>query len=133
MAGEYEDYLAGPAAGLSYRPGRRDASVGLEIAFDVIASDSQAGGGASTIMLAGAALLVRVGAGKAFYLLGGGRLVSESVDVDVPDAGGLAGAVDVGGGVTIAGGRMDLRATYSVLLGSANVPGFGGVAVGYSF
>ena len=49
------------------------------------------------------------------------------------EASALAAAVDIGGGVTFAGGRMDLRATYSLLVGSSNVPGFGGVTVGYSF
>jgi hypothetical protein len=131
--GDVEAYLGGPVVGVHYRSGGEGAPLGFEFGLDFVSSDSSAGDATSSILMVEAAALFRPGAGRAFYVLGGGRLVAESVSVESPDSGGVAAAVDLGGGVTFAGGRMDLRATYSFLIGSRNVPGFGGVAVGYSF
>lgn len=131
--GDEEDYLGGPLVGVHYRSGGEGAALGFEFGLDFVSSDSSAGDATSSILMVEAAALFRPGAGRAFYVLGGGRLVAESVSMKSPDSGGVAAAVDLGGGFTFAGGRMDLRATYSFLVGSRNVPGFGGVAVGYSF
>jgi hypothetical protein len=86
----------------------------------------------STLLLVGTSLVFRPNRDGGFYVLGGGRLATEWLDTD-DASGSLATALDFGGGVALAGGRLDLRATYSILLGSGNVPGFGAVQLGYAF
>jgi len=131
-AGDMETFLGGPTAGVFYRSMRERARTGYEFGLDVVSSDSGDVNASATLLFAGASALFRTKAEGKFYVLGGGRLVTEWVDTE-EDTGAIATALDVGGGMALAGGKMDLRATYSILLGSGNVPGFGAVRLGYAF
>jgi hypothetical protein len=130
--GDTESFGGGPAAGVSYRRGRRGAAMRYEVGIDVITSDSEWAQTASSLLFAGAAACYRPRRDGGFYLLGGGRLATEQTSVS--DAGDtIAAAVDVGGGMTLGGGKLDVRATWSVFVGSGNVPGFGVIQLGYAF
>jgi hypothetical protein len=131
-SGEQEEFAGGPSAGVHYRTAGKDATFGFEFSVDLVNSESGWTEATSSLLLAGAAALYRPRREGSLYLLGGGRFVSEQVSVD-DAAAAVATALDLGAGASLAGGKLDLRATYSALLGSDNVPGFASVAVGYGF
>jgi len=69
------------------------------------------------------------------YAAAGGGLLVEAV---TEDASGdrytnFAGLLNLGGGVLLGEGRLDVRLTYGFLLGSENVVARGQLAVGYAF
>ena len=130
--GGQEDFAGGTSAGVHYRTAKDDAALGFEFGVDLLTSNSGWTEATSNLLFAGAAALYRPKREGILYVLGGGRLVSEQTDV-ATDAVAVAAALDIGAGASFAGGTMDVRATYSILLGSDNVPGFTSVAVGYAF
>ena len=70
-------------------------------------------------------MAVRLKQVEGLYLLGGGRVVSEQVRDDWFDssASAVGGSLDLGAGFLLSPVKMDVRITYSVFIGSANVRG----------
>lgn len=133
--GDVEDFSGGVTYGLYYRPGSAESRLGFEFGLDLGSSDSEPTEAESSLVMVSAAALLRMNGGKSFYVLGGGRIVREKVEdgASGADDSALGGTLDLGAGTVLAQGRVDVRATYSILLGSENVPGAANLVVGYSF
>lgn len=133
--GDEEDFSGAMTYGLYYRPGSAESRLGFEFGLDLGSSDSESGTAEAGLVMVSVAALYRMNGGKSFYLLGGGKIVSEKVEDGTfgTDDSTLGGTLDFGAGTVLAQGRVDVRATYSILLGSDNVPGAASLLVGYSF
>ena len=137
-AGGSADYDSSLLLGFYYRPmGLNGAGLGYELGAQVGAA-SEAGGYESVPVTGSVSLLFPLGKGKgrtkAYLLSGLGGMVESVTEQTSGDRyTNYAGTLDLGGGVGLAGGRLDLRLTWCFLLWSQNLVGHGVVAAGYSF
>jgi hypothetical protein len=137
-AGASADYDSPLLMGLYYRPkGLNGAGLGYELGAQV-GSPSKGGGYESLPVTGSVSLLFPLGEGKgrarAYLLSGLGGLVESVTEQTSGDRyTNYAGTLDLGGGVGLAGGRLDLRLAWCFLLGSENLVGHGIAAAGYSF
>ena len=133
--GRREDFSGGLLCGLYYRPAREERKVRYEFGMDFASSDSMPGNATVDLILARAAALYYPVEARSFYFLGGGEIHVEQIEdsADNLSKGVVGGAVDFGAGLTFLEDKVDLRAAYSFLIGSDNVPGATFLTVGYSF
>jgi hypothetical protein len=115
-----------PLIGWGLEPGRGKS--GLVASLDVALAHDPAGIDTSTFYFARGAYVHALAGGKA-YLLGGGALVYESSDATGTS---MLGAVDLGAGLGL-GTRLDLRAVYSIFVGTENAEGALSATLGYAF
>ncbi len=130
MSGKGETVGYDPAAlvGVVYSPGRKeDSRLSYELGADF--SRAQAAGSEAVSDIGIARADVLFGRRGKPYLLSGlkGYLVRMGGETAV------AGGVNLGGGFPFAGGKLDLRLTHSLLVGSSNVGGLTLVTLGASF
>ena len=123
--GDGLEYDANPLVGVYYRKGI------LEAGLDVGATERVNSYDSVPVVFRLDALLGR----KEAYLLAGGAFVVEFVHDDRDGARHVngSGAIDLGAGVTVADGRVDLRFVYQVLLGSQNIDGQPLLTAGWRF
>ena len=124
--GETRDYGASALVGLAWASGRsEEEKLSYEVGLDFGRAQASDGKISSTLKVARINFLYTPGPSEGgYYLLAGLGGVAVTVgDAPYLSLGGasLAGAVDIGAGVNLAGGRFDVRLTESVLLGSTNV------------
>lgn len=115
-----------PLIGWSLEPGRGES--GFVATVDVAFAADPGGIDPSTFYFARGAYLHAFAGGNA-YLLGGGALVHESSSVTGKST---LGAVDLGVGIGM-GARLDLRAVYSIFIGTDNAKGAASATLGYAF
>jgi hypothetical protein len=123
--GDGLEYDTDPLVGVYYRRGI------LEAGLDVGATERANSYDSVPVVFRLDALLGRSEA----YLLAGGAFVVEFVHDDRDGTRHVngSGAVDLGAGITVAGGRVDLRFVYQVLLDSDNVDGQPLLTAGWRF
>lgn len=130
-AGETADHAAAAILSLTYSPGCRGASkVSYELGIDYARTEAPDTGVLSNVGIARADLLYAPGGPTGIpYLLAG----VEGILTGTGSETSYAGAVNVGVGMALAGGRFDLRVTQSMLVGSTNVQELTVVTLGARF
>jgi len=130
-SGSATEYESSAFLGLQYQMRKSDSSrLSLELGIDYASSDAGTGDSSSTLTSGRADVLFRVGGGGNLYLLSGLGGLFESSDVS---GSSKAGLLDVGAGMCLAGGKVDVRLTHAVLLGGDNVSGMTLLSAGYQF
>ena len=136
MAETSATYGVGPLVGVAYAPGGGDRGVRYELGLDIAQVD-ETSGKSSSFAYAGRFDLLFSGGARASsgrgYLLSGLGFFAESIDT--PSGGDTfkVGLLNLGIGYAARGGRVDVRGTYSLLLGSENASGLAGLTLGTSF
>lgn len=137
-SGELRDYDSGALFGFYYCRARRDGgSLSYEIGFDVCASgesdeyETRPVGGRFDVLFAFGGR----GGGARPYVLSGFTGFVEFVDDQLTgtEYTNYAGALDLGVGAALVGGRLDARLTYQVLLGSDNLKSMSLLSLAYGF
>jgi hypothetical protein len=124
-----------PLFGFFYGGGRQ-GKVGYEVGLDVSRSSSLSGAFTSTLLAGRFDLLFSMGkpdASARVYLVSGlSGLADLTQDVNTSSTG-TAAAVNLGAGAGFGKGRFDVRATYSLLIGSENSFGMTLLSAGLAF
>lgn len=128
--GDKTPYDSSPFFGVQYRlPRREESRLSYEIGVDYASSDAETADSSSTLTSGRADILFHMGGGGLYLLSGLGGLF-ESSDVS---GSSRAGLLDVGAGMTLIDGKLDVRLTHAVLLGGENVPGITLLSAAYQF
>lgn len=133
------DYEASAVLGLAYRlPRKNGARLSYEVGLDTFGTDASDGVTSSRIYSGRFDVLFPFGAGEAhtrFYLLSGIGVLVVSTDMEAAGESdsASAGALNLGAGLDLGGGRLDARLTHDVLLGSTNITGMTCLALAYNF
>ena len=137
--GRQTDSGAGALVGVYLRAGSLDeTTVSYEFGVDVATGD-EGEQRASVPLLGRVDVLFRLGAAegrrvKGYLALGIGSFVELVEDVDTNERyTHHVAAANLGGGVQLRGGRLDMRVTHAVFLGSENLRGRTVLAVAYVF
>jgi hypothetical protein len=137
-------FTSGPFFGLFVRSVRKEKSkVSVELGFNVSSTKDEEPEltrqvFSSTLLAGRFDLLLGPGknASKArpYFLLGFSGIVELLQDEIMEESyTNMAGALNVGGGVTLLGGRLDFRVSHDVLMGSENVGGLTLASVAFAF
>ena len=134
-SGGDESFEAAISPGLFYRRFQVEGSWGLEAGLEFGSSTSDKIDGVETkLSTVSGLLLYSLNKKRTWYVLGGAELWQESIDDPFGDGESNSGlGLRFGAGTTLAKYPIDLRLGYSVLVGSENVSGVLGLAVGYMF
>jgi len=130
-------YDPGPMVGVSYRRARsRDSAVSYEIGVDAAQLSESTGNSSSTVYTGRLALLIGPSQGKSssMYLVSGLGVLGEAVTSTSGSTEVFnVGLFDLGAGMVMMDGRVDLRVAYGMLIGSENATGVGSVTIGMAF
>ncbi len=128
-------FTGGLSGGLYYRAAPKSGRLGFEFGMDCGLSESDSGAVKSTLLMGHAEAVLNLSRTGSPYVLGGGKFVVEQTSDAAYDTDDtiVGGAIDVGAGVTLSSGKVDIRALYSFLLQSENIAGVASVALGYAF
>ena len=135
-SGSKTGYDSSPFFGVQYRMPRKESSkLSYEIGVERASSDAEGVGASSQLTTGRADVLFHVGGGNggAWYLMSGLGGMIDKADLPGASESYKVGLLDLGAGMGLAGGKLDVRLSHSLLLGSENVGGMTQLSMAYSF
>lgn len=135
--GEKTAYDSSVFLGVQYRlPRREESRISYEIGVDYASTDAEGDAGATSQLLTGRVDVVfhmGGGNGGAWYLLSGLGGMIDNADLADASESYSVGLLDLGAGLALLGGKLDVRLSHPILLGSENVGSMTQLSVAYSF